>query len=63
MVQLRRSVLVGLVIGLVSWSVPGSSQNGARNGEWRAYRADEASTAYSPLDQISPDSVKNLQVA
>ena len=43
--------------------MPGSGQKGAPGGEWRAYSADEGSTRYSPLDQITRDNVKNVQVA
>jgi quinoprotein glucose dehydrogenase len=32
-------------------------------GEWRVNGGDSGSTRYSPLDQITPDNVKNLQVA
>jgi hypothetical protein len=45
------------------WPLVGSGQNGMSNGQWRAYSADEGSTRYSSLDQISKDNVKNLQVA
>ncbi|HET9269488.1 MAG TPA: PQQ-binding-like beta-propeller repeat protein [Vicinamibacterales bacterium] len=49
---------------MASWSLTGAGQTGAaKNGEWRAYRGDEASTAYSPADLITKDNVKNLQVA
>jgi quinoprotein glucose dehydrogenase len=44
-------------------SFAGHAQNGARDGQWRVYSADEASTGYSPLDQVNKDTVKNLQVA
>jgi quinoprotein glucose dehydrogenase len=46
---------------LGTWSL--TAQSGARNGEWRFYGGDEASTRYSPLDQIDRNNVKNLQVA
>ena len=60
----RRHVLVlGLVVAVASWSLTGIGQTGSKNGEWRAYRGDEASTAYSPADLITKDNVKNLQVA
>ncbi|PYS31107.1 MAG: quinoprotein glucose dehydrogenase, partial [Acidobacteria bacterium] len=36
---------------------------GAKNGEWRVYGGDEASTRYSPLDQINRDNIKNMRVA
>jgi quinoprotein glucose dehydrogenase len=39
------------------------AQHGAGNGEWRAYAGDNGSTRYAPLDQITRDNVKDLQVA
>ncbi|GHB19289.1 membrane-bound PQQ-dependent dehydrogenase, glucose/quinate/shikimate family [Salinicola rhizosphaerae] len=33
------------------------------NGDWTAYGRDSAATRYSPLDQITPDNVGDLQVA
>jgi quinoprotein glucose dehydrogenase len=42
---------------------PMLGQQGAKNGEWRAYGGDEASTRYSPLDQINRDNIKDLRVA
>ncbi len=63
MVRPRLRVFLGLLVMLSLWSLSGSGQNGSRNGEWRAYRADEASSGYSSLDQINKDTVKNLQVA
>src|SRR5215207_4692564 len=59
----RRHVVLGLVLAVASWSLTGFGQSGARNGDWRAYRGDEASTAYSAADLITRDNVKNLQVA
>src|SRR5687767_11780662 len=69
----RRLVFLGLLIAAVAWAVPGRGQNStstgtgasvaARNGEWRAYGAVEGSTRYSPLDQITRENVKGLQVA
>jgi glucose dehydrogenase len=38
-------------------------QSGARNGEWPTYGGDLGNTRYSPLDQITRDNFKNLQVA
>ena len=32
-------------------------------GDWPAYAASNASTRYSPLDQINKDNVKNLRIA
>jgi len=51
-----------LIAGLFA-SVTGRAQNGAKNGEWRAYSADEGSTRYSPLDQINRDNVAGLAPA
>jgi len=59
----RRHVILGLVVAVASWSLTGSGQTGAKNGEWPAYRGDQASTGYSPADLINRDNVKNLQVA
>jgi len=58
-----RQALLGLLIIVMVWAFPGAGQQGAKNGEWRAYGAEEASTRYSPLDQINRDNVSNLQVA
>jgi quinoprotein glucose dehydrogenase len=63
MAVLRRLIFLALLITAVSWPFTGRGQTGARNGEWRAYGAEEASTRYSPLDQITRDNVKNLEVA
>ena len=48
---------------LISVAVPLAGQSGARNGEWRVWGADNATSHYSPLDQINRDNVKDLQVA
>jgi len=59
----RVSVWIGLLGIIALWPIAGHGQNGATNGEWRAYSAEQGSTRYSPLDQINKDTVKNLQVA
>src|SRR5689334_19120281 len=60
----RQTLVLGLVVAVASWSLTGAGQTGAaKNGEWGAYRGDQASTAYSPADLITRDNVKNLQVA
>jgi quinoprotein glucose dehydrogenase len=58
-----RTVLIGLFLAGFCLSLVLDAQTGARNGEWRAYSGDEASTRYSALDQINADTVRNLQVA
>jgi quinoprotein glucose dehydrogenase len=63
MSRVQRYLAGAVVMALVAWAFPGSAQQGARNGEWRAYSADTGSTRYSPLDLITRDNVKNLQVA
>ena len=63
MAVLRRLIFLALIMVAVSWPFPGRGQTGAKNGEWRAYSAEEASTRYSPLDQITRDNVNNLEVA
>jgi len=40
-----------------------SAQYGTKNGEWRTYGGDLASTRYAPLDQINRDNFKDLRVA
>jgi quinoprotein glucose dehydrogenase len=63
MAVIRRLAFLALLIAAVSWPFTGRGQTGAKNGEWRAYSAEEASTRYSPLDQITRDNVKQLEVA
>jgi quinoprotein glucose dehydrogenase len=53
----------GLTFLALLWVLPTIAQQGAKNGEWRAYAGEAGSTNYSPLDQINKDNVKNLQVA
>jgi quinoprotein glucose dehydrogenase len=50
------TVLVGAALAV-------RGQSGARNGEWPTYGGDLGNTRYSPLDQITRDNFKNLQVA
>src|SRR4026208_569389 len=57
-----RVILGGLVITLLA-ILPIGAQQGAKNGEWRAYGGDEGSTRYSALDQITRDNIKDLRVA
>ena len=57
-----RLVLGGLGITLLA-ILPMLAQQGAKSGEWRAFGAEEGSTAYSSLDLINRDNIKDLKVA
>ena len=48
---------------LFSMTIPARAQSGAKNGEWRTYGGDLASTRYSALDQINADNFNKLTVA
>jgi quinoprotein glucose dehydrogenase len=63
MALIRHLMFLALLVAAVSWPYTGRGQTGAKNGEWRAYSAEEGSTRYSPIDQITRDNVKNLEVA
>src|SRR5438093_3467546 len=52
-----------LLIAVLCWALPAMGQYRAKNGQWRTYGGEEASTRYSPLDQINRDNVKNLKIA
>ena len=61
---MRRFQLLGLGVAMAAVVIlPTLAQQGAKNGEWRAYSAEEGSTRYSPLDQINRDTIKDLRVA
>src|SRR5215510_4418305 len=51
------------VTAVVLAASAGLAQHGAKDGEWRAYAGDNGSTRYVPLDQITRDNVKELQIA
>jgi quinoprotein glucose dehydrogenase len=48
---------------LLSAIVPTTAQSGARNGEWRTYGGDLGHTRYAPLDQITAENFKRLEIA
>ena len=62
MTRRLRLLLGGLLITLGA-IYPIIAQQGAKAGEWRSFGGDEASTSYSPLDQINRDNIKDLKVA
>jgi quinoprotein glucose dehydrogenase len=65
MSRLSRSQLCALALTAVAALTASAlrAQHGAGNGEWRAYAGDNGSTRYAPLDQITRDNIKDLQVA
>ncbi len=57
-----------LCIGLICVAPPflemnARAQSGAKNGEWRTYGGDLASTRYAPLDQINAGNFGKLELA
>jgi len=52
-----------LAIGALALQNATRPTPGNAAGEWRAYGHDLANTRYSPLDQIGPQTLANLQVA
>jgi len=59
----RWIVLSAPVVCLLCVGAPARAQSGAKNGEWRTYGGDLASTRYSPLDQINADNFNKLTIA
>ncbi len=54
---------IALVAGAALTASALRAQHGAAGGEWHAYAGDNAGTRYTPLDQITRDNVKDLQIA
>jgi quinoprotein glucose dehydrogenase len=46
----------------LAWTPGATAQVSGQRGEWRYWGGDAASTRYSPLDQITRDNAKNLEV-
>ena len=59
--QLQTAAYGVLILGIAL--LPLFAQQGAKEGQWRAYASENGSTGYSPSDLINRDNVKNLQVA
>ena len=60
----RRLGAVVAVVGLFGVSLPTvQAQTSVSQGEWRSYGADNASTKYSPLDQITASNFDQLRIA
>ena len=64
MLKCSRLALVSclLCVGLL-FVANARAQSGAKNGEWRNYGGDLASTRYAPLDQINADNFSKLELA
>jgi quinoprotein glucose dehydrogenase len=62
MTQRLRQVAYGSLILLIG-IIPMLAQQGAKEGQWRAWAAETGSTGYSTADLINRDNVKNLQIA
>ena len=61
---LRAAITAAAVLAVVAGATLAvRGQSGAKNGEWPTYGGDLGSTRYSPLDQITRDNFKSLQVA
>jgi quinoprotein glucose dehydrogenase len=63
MTRLLRLIGLGLLIASAFLIHSIVAQQGAKNGEWRAYSAENGSTRYSSLDLINRDNIKDLRVA
>ena len=50
-----------LILLVVARADVGAQQEAVR-GEWLSYGSDKGNTKYSPLDQINPDNVRDLQI-
>ena len=61
---LRAATTAATFLAVLAGATPAvRGQSGARNGEWPTYGGELANTRYSPLDQITRDNFKNLEVA
>jgi quinoprotein glucose dehydrogenase len=60
--MVHRAPLV-ILFALVAAANASRAQQPADNSEWRVYGGDAGSRRHSPLDQITRENVKNLQVA
>ena len=63
-IVLRAATAAAVVLAVLAGaSLAVRGQSGARNGEWPTYGGDLANTRYSPLDQITRDNFRKLEVA
>ncbi|MXZ73342.1 MAG: PQQ-binding-like beta-propeller repeat protein [Acidobacteria bacterium] len=59
----RLTGLTVCIVAVLATALPSGAQQGAADGEWHAYGADDGATKYSPLDQIDASNVDQLRVA
>ena len=66
----RAHIFLGVLVLLAALPFTGRTQNNPPTAapagptvEWKAFGGDERTDRYSPLDQITRENVKNLQVA
>jgi quinoprotein glucose dehydrogenase len=59
-----KSIAPALALASIVFAGPAANaQQGATNGQWRAYSGDLGSTKYSPLEQINRNNVAELEIA
>jgi quinoprotein glucose dehydrogenase len=63
MTRLRFTCVTGLFVLVCALPAGLMGQYGVKTGDWTSFGGDNGSTRYSPLDQITRDNVRNLQVA
>ncbi|HIE91551.1 MAG TPA: pyrroloquinoline quinone-dependent dehydrogenase [Acidobacteria bacterium] len=61
--DLWRGLRMMALVAVVATRVGSASAQTAPVGEWRAFGGDATNTKYSPLDQITPENFKNLEIA
>jgi len=63
MIRLRFLFAIGLFVLACALPAALVGQYGVKTGDWTSFGGDNGSTRYSPLDQITSENVRNLQVA
>jgi quinoprotein glucose dehydrogenase len=63
MIERPGRIVLGLLIAGAGLVTAVLAQQGATEGDWRAYGGDAGSTRYSSLDQINRDNIDDLRVA
>ncbi len=59
----QRPLILAFLVSLTVWgNVEVTTQQAPEPRQWRQYGGDQAATKYSPIDQITPQNVKSLQV-